>query len=137
MEKKKWRGSNPKNCNLCGNVLKDIFIDGITKDGPWAIMCNPCYLAQGSRLPYAKYDLNTFEKITENTITLLGVEISKKNKPYIYKLAETNLGKLETAARDMLKKYRWGEEYADNVIAILEEQSKEVIWKEKEEIKGV
>ena len=63
MKKNKWRGTKPTRCNLCGRGLEDIFIDGATKDGPWAIMCNYCHLTHGSKVSYTKYDLNTLEKI--------------------------------------------------------------------------
>ena len=43
----KWYGILPKSCDICKRPLKKIFIDGRTKMGPWAIMCNNCFKEHG------------------------------------------------------------------------------------------
>jgi len=44
---KTWTGTPPKECNLCQCDLDDVFIDGKTQMGPWAIMCPNCHLTHG------------------------------------------------------------------------------------------
>lgn len=41
-----WMGSTPSTCDTCGHQIHAAFIDGATKQGPWAIMCPSCW-AQG------------------------------------------------------------------------------------------
>lgn len=63
---KKWNGAVPKICTGCGDSLKDIFIDGKTIFGPWAIMCENCHTTHGAGLGLGrgqKYDIKTLEKI--------------------------------------------------------------------------
>lgn len=38
-----WFGDPPEKCKICGAQLTDIFIDGRTKYGMWAIMCPTCF----------------------------------------------------------------------------------------------
>jgi hypothetical protein len=40
---KRWNGTIP-NCDFCGTRG---FVDGKTKQGPWAVMCPPCAAAHG------------------------------------------------------------------------------------------
>ena len=64
--KKKWRGSNPVNCQLCNKPFKEVFIDGRTMYGQWALMCQACHDLKGRGLGLGygqKYDLKTLEKI--------------------------------------------------------------------------
>jgi len=66
MGKKKWMSTKPVTCEICGNPLKDVFIDGKIKLGPWAIMCERCHAILGEGLGPGKgqkYDLNRLEKI--------------------------------------------------------------------------
>lgn len=62
----KWMGSTPRTCDLCGQELKDKFIDGRTSNRQWGIMCVNCHEIQGCGLGTGKgqmYDLNTKEKV--------------------------------------------------------------------------
>ena len=48
MKTKKWFGSKPTTCNLCGESIADTFIDGSVKRvGSWAIMCPECHKKYG------------------------------------------------------------------------------------------
>jgi len=66
----KWSGTWPANCDLCGKALKEgaFFIDGRTKLGPWALMCNLCHTISGVGLGLGKgqlYESKTLEKILD------------------------------------------------------------------------
>ena len=43
MSKKKWLGSTK--CDICGTecIHEDWFVDGATRQGPWALMCPTCF----------------------------------------------------------------------------------------------
>ena len=41
-------GSKPEKCDLCQKPLKAAFVDGGTRDGPWAIMCLQCHCDRGT-----------------------------------------------------------------------------------------
>jgi hypothetical protein len=59
-------GSAPIHCDLCHRALKDVFIDGATVIGAWAIMCWLCHVRNGRGLGSGKgqkYNLTTLEKI--------------------------------------------------------------------------
>jgi len=63
---KKWMGIQPSSCNICGQPLKEFFIDGKLRRGSWAIMCADCHLEFGSGLGLGKgqmYSLDTLKKI--------------------------------------------------------------------------
>lgn len=63
---KTWLGPVPDKCQICGTHLTEVFIDGKTRFGPWAIMCAACHRDQAYGLGTGlgqKYDLNTLEKI--------------------------------------------------------------------------
>ena len=67
-ETKKWKGTWPAKCDFChGELTKvDWFVDGRTKQGPWALMCPVCHLMDGVGLGTGrgqKYDSKTLEKI--------------------------------------------------------------------------
>ena len=49
MEKKQkiWAGSPPTKCDYCNLLIADTFIDGMTVQGCWAIMCTKCFLTYG------------------------------------------------------------------------------------------
>lgn len=51
---KKWEGTVPSTCQLCGAELKQHFIDGATKLGPWAMMCTACHKNAGDGLGVGK-----------------------------------------------------------------------------------
>ena len=44
----KWLGSNPKNCDVCGEPFdnKD-FYDAKTRLGPWGMLCVACFRKHG------------------------------------------------------------------------------------------
>jgi hypothetical protein len=52
----KWLGHVPESCDLCDVDLifaytdRGTFIDGATKQGPWAIMCPTCHNVHGRGL---------------------------------------------------------------------------------------
>ena len=52
--KAKWHGITPKTCDICGNKLKKVFIDGRTNLGAWAIMCEHCHRERGVGLGIGK-----------------------------------------------------------------------------------
>jgi hypothetical protein len=65
---KKWFGSWPAECDLCGVDLEACtsFIDGRTKQGPWGLMCPVCHKHQGVGLGTGKgqkYDSKTLVKL--------------------------------------------------------------------------
>ena len=63
--KKKWLGTLPEKCDICGIILTAVFIDGRTIHGPWANMCPECHKEYGcgTGTGYGqKYDINTTEK---------------------------------------------------------------------------
>lgn len=73
---KKWFGSpETTECDICTHIhhtttlVKDgeFFVDGKTKQGPWALMCPECFESHGiGRLGQGlgqKYDGKTFEKL--------------------------------------------------------------------------
>lgn len=68
-EKKQWRG-DPLACNFCeqtGVVLDtESFVDGMTKMGPWAVMCDSHFIRFGVGVGPGqgqRYDAKTGEKI--------------------------------------------------------------------------
>jgi hypothetical protein len=54
MEKtKKWNGTWPANCDLCGKNLRPFvyFVDGrIKNSGHWALLCPLCHVVHGTGL---------------------------------------------------------------------------------------
>lgn len=54
--KSKWYGIPPKKCDICGCSLTGYksFVDGRTKNGRWAIMCELCYVKHGVGLGVGK-----------------------------------------------------------------------------------
>jgi hypothetical protein len=45
-----WEGAEPNECELCLKKIKDIFVDGKTKFGPWAMLCPTCHSNSGAGL---------------------------------------------------------------------------------------
>lgn len=39
----KWLGEPPNRCDFCRKAIVGCFIDGATKSGPWAFMCQECH----------------------------------------------------------------------------------------------
>ena len=65
-KRKKWYGTPPEKCQVCGEPLRGLFVDGKTLAGPWARMCILCWHSQGGRIGTGlgqMYDLNTLECI--------------------------------------------------------------------------
>ena len=46
-KKKKWLGTPPKQCDVCGSKITMEFVDGKTTLGPWANLCMTCHEAVG------------------------------------------------------------------------------------------
>ncbi len=66
-EKKKWRGNWPASCDFCHDDLQttELFMDGRTRMGPWALMCPECHNLHGVGVGPGKaqaYDSDTREK---------------------------------------------------------------------------
>lgn len=62
----KWLSDVPMTCQVCGEELKDQFVDGQTIWGPWAIQCVSCFNAMDVGYGIGKgqlYDLKTKELI--------------------------------------------------------------------------
>ncbi len=65
---KKWYGTWPINCQLCGVSLEnaDKFYDCVIHQGRWALICPTCFIAFGTGLGTGVgqvYDSSTLEKI--------------------------------------------------------------------------
>ena len=63
---KKWLGTVPSKCDVCGADVKQGFIDGRTKHGPWGILCGKCHKEVGVGLGTGygqKYELQDGEYI--------------------------------------------------------------------------
>lgn len=67
---KKWLSDVPPACQICNVPFHDVFIDGKTAFGPWAIMCSICHRDQGIGLGIGKgqkYDLKTKELLPDGS----------------------------------------------------------------------
>jgi hypothetical protein len=53
-EPKKWMGSIPKKCDICGGSLEKGWVDGAINMGPWANMCMKCFKKHGKGLGTGK-----------------------------------------------------------------------------------
>jgi hypothetical protein len=63
---KKWSGSKPVKCDLCGYPFVGYFIDGRTFNGQWGLLCETCHSIHGMGLGLGrgqKYDLATLQKV--------------------------------------------------------------------------
>jgi hypothetical protein len=47
IDKREWGGLTPSECDICGVVIVDVFIDGKTVQGFWSIMCLRCHEIYG------------------------------------------------------------------------------------------
>ena len=45
-----WIGKAPDRCQMCPTEIHDLFIDGKTIHGPWAILCENCHERIGTGL---------------------------------------------------------------------------------------
>lgn len=68
----KWTGTKPEQCDCCFGIKGSVelaFIDGRTKFGPWAIMCDVCHpefgtgLGTGHGQRYEKQEDGSFLKV--------------------------------------------------------------------------
>lgn len=50
MSNKRWNGSPNPGCDICGDGDLQDFIDGKTTQGPWAVMCEGCFILHGTGL---------------------------------------------------------------------------------------
>lgn len=61
-----WTGPKPEKCELCQQPLTGNFVDGATRAGFWAIMCDFCHFRSGRGLGIGRgqrYSLDTLEKV--------------------------------------------------------------------------
>lgn len=42
-----WCGPAPAVCDICDRQFSTVFIDGRTRQGPWANMCPKCHVGYG------------------------------------------------------------------------------------------
>lgn len=45
-----WIGEIPRRCELCSNIIIDVFFDGHVRSGGWKFMCPECFELYGSGL---------------------------------------------------------------------------------------
>jgi len=66
-KRKKWFGSKPDACDVCGRKPTPYFVDGrLAGAHTWALMCPECFKALGVGLGTGKgqkYDSKTLEKL--------------------------------------------------------------------------
>lgn len=58
----------PTKCDLCGRDLKQQYVDGRTKIGPWATMCALCHHTHGVGIGIGRgqrFDLKTGKQLPE------------------------------------------------------------------------
>ena len=66
MATKKWMGTPPTRCDICGLSFIGVFIDCKTAMGPWGLLCSKCHATNGCGLGLGhgqKYDLVTLVKL--------------------------------------------------------------------------
>ena len=49
-----WEGSMPSKCDICRRGIKQVFIDGKLRSGPWGILCPKCHSKCGVGLGLGK-----------------------------------------------------------------------------------
>ena len=49
-----WQGSKITDCQVCNGPILNVFYDGKTWHGPWAIMCPECHRKAGVGVGLAK-----------------------------------------------------------------------------------
>ena len=49
-QEKRWLGTLPTHCDLCGAKIEKYFVDGKTVMGPWGILCDSCHMSRGCGL---------------------------------------------------------------------------------------
>lgn len=45
-----WSSPPPEQCDLCQKPIAETFVDGRTRLGSWACMCESCHVEQGGML---------------------------------------------------------------------------------------
>lgn len=65
---KTWQGTNPTNCDICACKITNVFIDGKTSFGPWAIMCMNCHSGKFGLGIAQKYVHNAVLNVWEKTL---------------------------------------------------------------------
>ena len=71
MPKKRWMGTKPVRCDICGHKFGDKdehFYDFATRQGPWALGCDSCFKKYGIGLGIGrgqKYDVRTLYKVEQ------------------------------------------------------------------------
>lgn len=64
--KVKWLGPVPEKCDLKGCEIRKTFVDGKTRMGPWAVMCENCHEVAGCGIGPGRgqrFSCETLEKI--------------------------------------------------------------------------
>ena len=56
-----WYGVKPDRCDICTGKIRNSFIDGKSKFGPWAIMCPICFAKAGIGLGIGKGAIYKFD----------------------------------------------------------------------------
>ncbi len=64
---RRWNGNWPASCDFCCDDLQatELFVDGRTRMGPWALMCPECHDLHGVGVGTGKgqaYESDTLEK---------------------------------------------------------------------------
>lgn len=54
VERNDWLSQIPTNCDVCHKPIKGTFVDGKTRMGPWALMCEKCHGEIGCSLGLGK-----------------------------------------------------------------------------------
>ena len=65
MPLKKWSGTLPRACSICGGTFGKVFYDAATRMG-WGIVCHSCFKSHGHGLGVGrgqKYSTKTLEFI--------------------------------------------------------------------------
>lgn len=60
----------PTHCDICECKLEYVFVDGATRDGPWAYMCMPCAMQRGIGLGLGmgqQYEWRASDRVWEKT----------------------------------------------------------------------
>lgn len=66
MSVKKWMGSTPVICDLCGGKFGKVFYDAHIPGYSWGMICHGCFTSHGCKLGQGagqKYSTATLEKI--------------------------------------------------------------------------
>jgi len=78
---KDWQSPLPKRCDLCGEKIVDVFVDGKVHNASWAIMCPKCFSRVGSGLGPGKGQMY---------VNTTKVEMLHKGRDYDSSVKEVN-----------------------------------------------